>query len=189
MISTLAAAPCALFSSDPPGQWEVDQVIPIMTDIFGNRRSLCLEVPNSAIQNSTDENAILDVWRCDNFPPLGATKIDGRDKWILQGPPDARGGYELVSAVSAFNGSAPKCLTFNDFYPGSSTTGSVRARDCKTAAAKQAGTTKWLQNASSTSNGTLLVNEFSGLCLQVNVNKDGKCTISADRTPDPAPSC
>ena len=47
----------------------------------GRKRSLCLEIPTSDVQpDNKKDGAIVDVWRCDNFPPLGVTVNDGRDK-------------------------------------------------------------------------------------------------------------
>ena len=151
----------AILALTPP--LEIEQLIPLMVDVDGQRRSLCLEIPTSPTKqpNNTADGTIVDVWRCDNFPPLGTTVVDGRDKWVKSGVVD----FELRSAVTAVNQSAPKCLSFAGFAAGRSDLADVRVSDC--AKGRPAGVTTWNLDAS----GTRLVNKHSGLCLQVHVDK------------------
>ena len=111
--------------------FEVQQIVPLMVDFAGRHASLCLEIPTSPVQpNNTADGTMVDVWRCDNFPPLGTTVVDGRDKWIRSGPDT---GFELWSAVTSLNESKPKCLTTGALSPGGSA--SVRVSDCAKARA------------------------------------------------------
>mgnify|MGYP002631465145 CR=1 FL=1 len=147
---------------------EVAQIIPLMIDDMGKNRSLCLEIPTDPTNphpvqpDVRADNTMVDVWRCDNFPPLGVTVTDGRDKWIFTGD---EGDFEIQSGNSGFNQSAPKCLTFAGYLPGTTQSASVRVRDC--AAARASNSTLWHYDTTRTQ----LVSTVSGLCLQVNVNK------------------
>ena len=79
-------------------------------------RSLCLNLPSSAVQPSpAAEGARVDVWPCARFPPAaGATMSDGRDKWVVSSDgvglaalPTAGGGAKPVPHL----GSRRACVT------------------------------------------------------------------------------
>lgn len=109
---------------------------------------------------TTVDNTILDVWRCDNFPPLGTTVVDGRDKWVRTDVVD----FELQSAVTAINFTSPKCLSFAGYMGNGTGLATVRVADCTKGRAS--GHTACNFDAAGT-----LVNNFSGLCLQVHADK------------------
>ena len=102
MLGVLSAA--AALASAP----RVTQLRPMMVDVDGKRRSLCLEIPTSPLQpNNTIDDAMVDVWNCDSFTVNATNSKDGRDKWVQTDEQD----FELQSVATARNMSQPKCLS------------------------------------------------------------------------------
>jgi len=161
---------------------QVMQLVPMMVDVDGHSRDLCLEIPTSTSQpDDNKDGALVDVWSCSAFPPkAGAATTDGRDKWLVAFGGDgavalsATAGsfsknehFELQSAVSLLHNGAPKCLSFDSYLPNTMEAATLKVADCATMRARLGGYTLYRRV------GNQIVNAYTGLCLQVHVDKSG----------------